>query len=216
MTMPRPGWTYIRVDDQLPDDDKLDGLTISRRVQLVGSLIEAWCYANRHLTDGFISDKTWTKIGTDTGRNLMLERGFADQVPDGYLMRNYLRHQRSRADVEQISQTARRNASRRWGTDANRNATGNANRNADRNAEQSRTSRPTPPWHPSNANRIAEHLPANRSLADAQHYAGVNGPPLDPDTSARLAAEARATLTRARQVADQARLLKPPDPDVPF
>lgn len=86
----------------------------------------AWAYCNRARTDGFIKHSRWQQMSTRLGRRLMIEQGFAEPVPGGYQMHDYLGHQRSRAEIEQASSHGRRAAQSRWSGDAPGNAPGNA------------------------------------------------------------------------------------------
>jgi hypothetical protein len=91
----RPNWEYIRVDVLLPDNPKLDGLSAAAK----WTLIELWCHCGQHLTDGFVRDAAWKRFGTPNIRRLIVENGLAHRVSGGYMMHDYLEHQRSRAEV---------------------------------------------------------------------------------------------------------------------
>jgi hypothetical protein len=94
----RPNWEYIRVDVLLRFHPKLDGLTYPSK----WTLIELWSHCGQHLTDGFVRDTVWKQTGTANARRQIVSAGFADRVKGGYQMRNYLGHQRSRAEVEEL------------------------------------------------------------------------------------------------------------------
>jgi hypothetical protein len=94
----RPNWEYIRVDVLLPDNHKLDGLHPAAK----WTLIELWCHCGQHLTDGYVRDAVWRKIGTANARRQLIEHNLAERVDGGYQMHDYLQHQRSRAEVEEL------------------------------------------------------------------------------------------------------------------
>lgn len=104
--MVRPNWNYIRVDNELPDDDKLDGLSPHDHQAVIGCLVIAWAFCDRQRTDGFINRARWSKTGTPGARRLVVSRGFAVPVDGGVQMHNYAGedgHQRSRAEIEELS-----------------------------------------------------------------------------------------------------------------
>ena len=94
----RPNWEYIRVDVLLPNHPKLDGLNYPAK----WTLLELWCHCGQYLTDGFVRDAVWRKFGTANARRLLVEHGLAIRVEGGYQMHDYLLHQRSRAQVEEL------------------------------------------------------------------------------------------------------------------
>src|SRR6185312_11444594 len=102
--MARPNWEYIRVDVLLPGNPKLDGLTYPSR----WTLIELWCHCGQYLTDGFVRDAVWRRLGTANARRQLLEHDLAHRVPGGYQMHDYLEHQRSRAEVEDLREKRRK------------------------------------------------------------------------------------------------------------
>ena len=108
LAMPRPNRTYVKVDDQLLDDDKLDGLPIGIKLLVVGALVDCWTTAARLRKDGFIPASRWAKVGNRASRRLMLERGFVESADGGVNVHNYLQHQRSRADIERIAEQRRK------------------------------------------------------------------------------------------------------------
>jgi hypothetical protein len=97
--VPRPNWNYIRVDVLLPSNPKVSGLGVASR----WLLIELWCYCGLHLSDGFVPDAVWRKMGRSRDRQPLVANGFASRVSGGYQMHDYLEHQRSRAEVEEVS-----------------------------------------------------------------------------------------------------------------
>ncbi len=97
---PRDTRTYITVHDGLPEHPKVEGLSD----KAFRALIEFWCYCSKNMTDGKVSEKAWRKRATPKVRAELLENGNAvpDADGDGIRMHDYLKHQRSRADVEAL------------------------------------------------------------------------------------------------------------------
>lgn len=97
--MARPNWEYIRVDVLLPDHEKLDGLSD----KAFRTLIELWCWCGLNRTDGFVRDAKWKTFGTPPAREALAERGLAERADGGWIMHDYLDHQRSRAEIDELS-----------------------------------------------------------------------------------------------------------------
>lgn len=92
--------TYIRVHDGMPDHPKVDALS-DRAFRL---LVETWCWCSRHLTDGNVPHGTWQRRGTPKARRELVDAGLVEDLGvDGVRMHDYLQHQRSKAQVEEIS-----------------------------------------------------------------------------------------------------------------
>jgi hypothetical protein len=98
------GRTYIRVHDGMPDHPKVETLS-DRAFRL---LIETWCWSARHLTDGRMPRAVWNRRATPKARRELVDAGLViDHGPDGIEMHDYLQHQRSRAEVAEISANRR-------------------------------------------------------------------------------------------------------------
>lgn len=89
------------MDVLLPDNPKLDGLSPAAK----WTLVELWCHCGQHLTDGFVRDAKWSRFGNAAIRRKIVEKGLATRVEGGYQMHDYLDHQRSRAEVEEVRAT---------------------------------------------------------------------------------------------------------------
>lgn len=107
--MARPNWEYIRVDVLLPGHPKLAGVSRSAR----WTLVELWLFSGRYHTDGFITDASWQEIGTAAERKQLVDRKLAERVDGGFLMHDFTDHNRSRAEIGELS--ARRAAAGRKG-----------------------------------------------------------------------------------------------------
>jgi hypothetical protein len=86
----RPNWEYIRIDVQLPDHPKLDGLSYAAK----WTLVELWCWCGEQRTDGFVRDAKWKSFGPPSARAALVSAGLARRVTGGYQMHDYLDHQR--------------------------------------------------------------------------------------------------------------------------
>ena len=112
--------TYIRVHDGLDENHKIEGLSDSA----FRLLISSWCYCSRNLTDGRITDAAWKKRGTPKSRRDLIAAGLVEQH-DGFVqMHDYLRHQRSAAQVAELRE--QRRAAGKKGGRAKANALANA------------------------------------------------------------------------------------------
>lgn len=108
---------WVKIDDSLPDHPKLTGLTDAGCWLYVVAL----CYANRHLTDGYVPDTALT--GRQRRHANQLETaGLLTRAPDdhGWLIHDYLAYQPSRAEVENRRKrwrdAGKKGAEHRWGT----------------------------------------------------------------------------------------------------
>lgn len=96
--MARDDRTYITVHDGMPEHPKVEAL--SDRAFRV--LIDLWCWCSRTLSDGVIPEAVWLKrTGTAKVRKELLA-ALVDVVDGEYVMHDYLAHQRSRAQVEEL------------------------------------------------------------------------------------------------------------------
>lgn len=121
--MARDNWNYIRVDVLLPSNPKLSGLNLAQKWLLIG----AWCYCGEHLTDGFIPTPIWRKLGRPRDRQALLDIGCAEEVPGGVNMHDYLEHQRSRAEVQEVKRKRAEAGSKGGRAKANAVASARAN-----------------------------------------------------------------------------------------
>jgi hypothetical protein len=126
----RPNWEYIRVDVLLPDNPKLDGLSATAK----WTLIELWCHCGQRLSDGFVRDAAWKRYGTPTARRQIVERGLAKRVTGGYQMHDYLDHQRSLEQIQEMS--AKRAAAGRRSAEVRAQARASVEHPVEQDAEQ--------------------------------------------------------------------------------
>lgn len=95
--------SWLKLDDQLPDHPKVAGLTDGAfRLHLT-----ALCYCSRHLTDGLVPEPMihrWGVRHADRAAHELASARLWRPVEGGWLIHDYLEHQRSRADVEGLSE----------------------------------------------------------------------------------------------------------------
>lgn len=105
--MPRPDGkderTFITVHDGMPEHGKIEGLSDAAFRQL----IELWCLCSRTKNDGLLTEASWRKRGTPRTRKELLDAGLAETVGGGIQMHDYLKHQRSAAEIAEIQETKR-------------------------------------------------------------------------------------------------------------
>lgn len=108
--MPRDPRPFITLHDGMPDHPKIEALSDAA----FRLLVSTWCWCNRNRTDGKVATASWNKRGTSKARRELLESGLAVLVDDGVQMHDYLEHQRSAAEIDELSEK-RREAGRKGG-----------------------------------------------------------------------------------------------------
>jgi general stress protein YciG len=206
----RPNWEYIRVDVLLPDNPKLDGLSAAAK----WTLIELWCHCGQRLSDGFVRDAAWKRFSTAAVRRQLISRGLAERVEGGYQMHDYLDHQRSRNEVNELREK--------------RAAAGRKGGQAKASAKQVLQQKPEQTLKQTAGKPVAEaeaEAEADRSGADAvSHPSRRNARNGDEDeidliiseihlatgrdVSREWAADVRATLMNGRDVSNPAAYLR--------
>lgn len=93
---------YVRLDDSVMDNPKM--LALSDRA--FRGWVWGLCYAQRHLTDGFLPIAALTASVKRAASELQA-RGLWTVVDHGFQIHHYLRHQDSKADVEARKDRAR-------------------------------------------------------------------------------------------------------------
>ena len=104
------GW--VRLDDNFADHPKVIALSDTG----FRLYIEALCYSNRQLTDGFIPMAVYTKLSKNDEADYLIEAGLWEEVhgnvisPDlltGYQIRSYTEYQPTREKVEEKREQAK-------------------------------------------------------------------------------------------------------------
>ena len=107
----RPNWEFIRVDVLLPEHPKVEGLSD----RAFRALIELWCYCGRQQTDGIVTARQWSAVPA-RARAELIDHGLAKPMElGGAVMHDYTAHQRSRAEIKDLSEK-RAEAGRRGGS----------------------------------------------------------------------------------------------------
>jgi len=81
------GW--VRIDDNFADHPKIIGLSDSA----FRLYIQALCYSNRQLTDGFIATAVYTRMSSLDEADYLIEAGLWEEVEGGYQIRSYDEYQ---------------------------------------------------------------------------------------------------------------------------
>lgn len=92
--MPRDPRTYITIHDGMPEHHKIEALSD----KAFRALVDLWCWCSRNLADGDVPESVWLKRTTAKVRAELLV-ALVEPRPDGVHMRDYLEHQRSKAEV---------------------------------------------------------------------------------------------------------------------
>jgi hypothetical protein len=95
--------TWVKIDDTFPDHPRVVGLTDAAFRTHVAGL----CYSARYLTDGSIPTSALRSIGTRKAATELEEAGIWARSDHGWLIRDYLDYNPSRADVEDKREAAR-------------------------------------------------------------------------------------------------------------
>lgn len=98
---------YIVVAHEFPRHPKTQQLSDAG----FRALIELWCYCNEYLTDGAVPKVLVDRQYKKPAREL-LALGFMEADGDGYRMHDYLKHQKSRAEVEEDREKKRSSGAR--------------------------------------------------------------------------------------------------------
>lgn len=128
--MPRDTRPFITVHDGMPNHPKIEALS-DPAFRL---LVTTWCWCNQNRTDGRVREASWSKRGTRKARQELIEAGLAEPTDDGVQMHDYLEHQRSAAEIDELSAKRREAGSK--GGKARATAVASAKANASANGKQ--------------------------------------------------------------------------------
>lgn len=101
--MPADPRTYITVHDGMPEHPKVVGLSD----KAFRHLVELWCYCSRTLSNGKVPAPVWNRYTTTKTRQEIVGNLLAHETPDGVQMHDYLEHQRSKEQVEDLREKRR-------------------------------------------------------------------------------------------------------------
>jgi hypothetical protein len=96
--MPKDTRIYITVHNGMPEHPKVEPLSDGA----FRLLVELWCWCSRTQSDGVVRDAVWKKRGTPKSRKELYAAGMVEAHPEGHYMHDYLEHQRSAAEVEEL------------------------------------------------------------------------------------------------------------------
>lgn len=103
--------TYIRLDDDHPTNGKVADLS--------DAAYRRWVYliaaSSRHRTNGKVSDGLFRDIvPAKKTRDELVAQGFVYRNGSGWVIHDYLKHQRSREQIEASIEAGRTGARKRW------------------------------------------------------------------------------------------------------
>lgn len=101
--------TYVQIEDCFPDNPHIDRLSDAAfRLHVAGI-----CHCGKHLTDGFVADDRVQRLVPKFRKAALgelLDSGRWVRAVGGYLIHDYLKHQRSKAQVEAEKEAAKKRA----------------------------------------------------------------------------------------------------------
>ena len=100
--------TWIKIDDTLPNNPKI--LPLSDGAFRL--YIEALCYCNQYLTDGFLTDAVLSRLDPHSNRKELVDACLWIECLDGMQINDYTEHQTSKADVEEKRKQSRNRVTR--------------------------------------------------------------------------------------------------------
>lgn len=96
--------TWVKLDDNLPLNPKVRRVSVAARWTYVASI----CYAGNSRTDGYVPCGALSLVdGTQRIAEELVSAGLWETAADGWHIHDYLKHNRSKARVETIIETAR-------------------------------------------------------------------------------------------------------------
>lgn len=92
--------TFITVHDGMPDHPKIASLSDGA----FRLLVTGWCWCSRYLTDGVMPMEAWSRFGSRRHRDELIGAACVHVSDDhkSVSFHNYLEHQRSRQEVEDL------------------------------------------------------------------------------------------------------------------
>lgn len=96
--MPRDPRTFITVHDGMPEHHKIEALSD----KAFRALVDLWCWCSRTKSDGHVPESVWIKRSRSAKVRAELLDSLVERTDDGYVMHDYLEHQRSKAEIEAL------------------------------------------------------------------------------------------------------------------
>jgi hypothetical protein len=100
--------TWIKIDDTLPNNPKI--LPLSDGAFRL--YIEALCYCNQYLTDGFLADAVLLRLDVNNRRSELVEACLWIECVDGMQINDYTEHQTARSEIEKKREQNKERSSR--------------------------------------------------------------------------------------------------------
>jgi len=100
--------TWIKIDDTLPNNPKI--LPLSDGAFRL--YIEALCYCNQYLTDGFLADAVLLRLDLNNHRKELVEACLWIECLDGMQINDYTEHQTAKSEVEKKREQNKERSSR--------------------------------------------------------------------------------------------------------
>lgn len=92
---------YVQIEDDMPWNAKIRMVSPAARWAYVASI----CYCGHNLTDGFVAAQALSLVdGTRKTAAELVEAGLWEKADGGFVVHDYLKHNRSRAKVDAIRQ----------------------------------------------------------------------------------------------------------------
>jgi hypothetical protein len=95
--------TYIKLHDGMPRHPKVRGLSD----KAFRTFVSALCYCSEYLTDGEVVSAVAKDLGPPKAWAELVSSGLAEAAPGGYLMHDYLEHQRSAQEIAELKEKRR-------------------------------------------------------------------------------------------------------------
>lgn len=121
--MPRDKRTFITVHDGMPDHPKIEPLS-DNAFRL---LVTLWCWSSRNRTDGEIPEGVWKRRGSLKSRRELMRAGLVEARGEDVDMHDYLEHQRSAAEIDELARKRAEAGSKGGKSAASARATATAN-----------------------------------------------------------------------------------------
>lgn len=147
--------TYIKLHDGMPNHPKVRGLSD----KAFRAFVSALCYCSQYRTDGEVVTAVARDLGTPAAWRELVAAGLAQTSGRGYTMHDYLEHQRSAAQIEELAEK-RRAAGKLGGRPRGSNPKAKANQDENQEGKQE------PKQNGSKKNPETESLPNGRDQTE--------------------------------------------------
>src|SRR5688572_22885941 len=95
--------TWVKIDDAMPGNPKVKGCGLPARWAYIASI----CYAGRYKTNGKIPRSALADVqATPKIADELVAAGLWEPIPEGWLIHDFLKYNRSKEQAERISEAA--------------------------------------------------------------------------------------------------------------